>query len=61
MSNHARNNNLNYLIDPTFTGVNRLFVLSFENEEDRTSFSEYYVLTVEIKDFNVLINGKKVL
>ena len=61
MSNHARNNNLNYLIDPIFTEVNRLFVLSFENEEDRTSFSEYYVPTVEIKDFNVSINGKKVL
>ena len=40
MSNHAKNN-LNYLIDPTFTKVSRLFVLSFENEEDRTSFSKY--------------------
>ena len=39
MSNQAANNNLNYLIDPTFTNVNRLFVLSFENEKDRTSFS----------------------
>ena len=28
--------NLNHLIDPTFTNVNRLFVLSFENETDRT-------------------------
>ena len=51
-------NNLNYLIDPTFTKVNRLFVLSFENENDRTSFSKYYVPNVQIKDFNVLINGK---
>ena len=34
MSNQAANNNLNYLIDPTFTNVNRLFALSFENEED---------------------------
>ena len=38
MTNQTRTNNLNYLIDPTFTKVNRLFVLSFENEEDRTSF-----------------------
>ena len=38
MSNQTENNNLNYLIDPTFTNVNRLFVLSFENKEDRTSF-----------------------
>ena len=46
------------MIDPTFTKVNRLFVLSFENENDRTSFSKYYVPNVQIKDFNVLINGK---
>ena len=39
MSNETKNNNLNYLIDPTFTKVNRLFLLSFENENDRTSFS----------------------
>ena len=58
MSNQSQNNNLNYLIDPTFTKVNRLLVLSFENENDRTSFSKYYVPNVQIKDFNVLINGK---
>ena len=39
MSNQAKNSNLDYLIDPTFTKVNRLFVLSYENE-DRTSFSK---------------------
>ena len=38
--------------------MDRLFVLSFENGNDRTSFSKYYVPKVEIKDFNVLINGK---
>ena len=58
MSNQAANNNLNYLIDPTFTNVNRIFVLSFENENDRVSFSKYYVSKIEIKDFNVLIDGK---
>ena len=57
MSNQNINNNLN-LIDPTFTNVNRLFVLSFKNEEDRTSFSNYYVPKVEIKDYNVIIDGK---
>ena len=54
----TRNNNLNYLIDPTFNTVNKLFVLSYENENDRTSFSKYYVPKVEIKDINVLIDGK---
>ena len=58
LTNQTKTNHLNYLIDPTFTKVNRLFVLSFENEEDRTSFSKYYVPKVEIKDFNVLIDGK---
>ena len=58
MSNQTKNNNLNYLIDPTFTNVNRLFVLSFENKNDRTSFSKYYLLKVELKHFNVLIDGK---
>ena len=59
MSNQTRNNNLNHLIDPTFTNVNRLFVLPFENEDNRKCFSKYYVLKTEIKDFNVLIDGKQ--
>ena len=58
MANQTENNNLNYLIDPTFTKVNRLLVLSFDNENDRTSFSNYYVPNVQIKDFNVVIDGK---
>ena len=58
MTNQTKTNNLNYLIDPTFNKVNRLFVLSFENEEDRTSFSKCYTWKVEIKDFSVLIDGK---
>ena len=57
MSNQNKNNNLNYLIDPSFSNVNRLFVLSFENEDDRTSYYKYYVPSVEIKDYNVLIDG----
>ena len=61
MSNQTKNSNLNYLIDPTFTKLNRLFVLSFENETDRTSFSKYYVPKVETKDFNVLTDGKPFL
>ena len=58
MFNQTKNNNLNYLIDPTFTKVNRLFVLAFENENDRTFFSKCYLSKVEIKDFNELIDGK---
>ena len=65
MSAQSNNNNLDYLIDLTFTNVNRLFVLSFQRiEEDdikkdyRDSFSLYYVPKVQIKDFNVLIDRK---
>ena len=59
MTNQTKTNNLNYLIDPTFIKINRLFVLSFENEEDWTSFSKYYTPKVEIKDLNVLFDGKR--
>ena len=57
----SQNNNLNYLIDPTFINVNRLFVLSIARNaegDNRDSFSRYYVPNVRIKDFNVLIDGK---
>ena len=61
MTIQLQNNNLNYLIDSTFTNVNRLFVLLFTRNnagDNRDSFSHYYVPNVEIKDFNVLIDGK---
>ena len=51
---------MNHLVDPSFQGINRLFVLSFENEDDRTSHSTYYLPKVEIKDYNVMIDGKNV-
>ena len=41
MSNQTKSNHLHHLIDPTFTKVNTLFVLLFENEKDRTSFANY--------------------
>ena len=52
MSNQNKNNNLNYLIDTTFSNVNRLFVLFFENEDDRTSYYKDYLPNVQIKDYN---------
>ena len=61
MTIQPKNNNLNYLIDPTFMNVNRLFVLSFprnNNIDSRYYFSNYYVPKVKINDFNVLIDGK---
>ena len=58
MTIQPQNNNLNYLIDPTFMNANRLFVLSFprnNNSDRRYSFSNYYVPKIKINDFNVLI------
>ena len=49
------------LINPGFQGVNRLFVLSFGNENDRTLHSTYYLQKVEIKDYKVMIGGKTFL
>ena len=49
MSNQTKNNNLTYLIDPTFTKVDRLYMLSYKGEPRRTSFSKYYIPEVEKK------------
>ena len=54
----ATNQHLDYLIDPSFQGVNRLFVLSFENTTGRTVHTKYYLPTVEMKDYNVMIDGQ---
>ena len=61
MTIQPQNNKLNYLIDPKFTNVNRFFVLLFTRTnagDNRDSFSHYYVPNVEIKDYNVLVDGK---
>ena len=53
--------NLNHLIGPSFKGINRLSVLAFENDAQRTSNKRYYIPNVEIKDYNVMIDGKNFL
>ena len=54
----AKNANLNYLIEPSLQGINRPFVLAFENDAQRTSNKRYYFPNVEIKDYNVMIDRK---
>ena len=56
ISTEAVNNNLNILIDPTFTNVNRLFVLAYQNAYDRQSFSQLYLRNVMVRDYNVIID-----
>ena len=53
----AQNPNLYQSIEPSFQGVNRLFVLVFSNDDYRTSHERYYLPIVEIKDYNIMING----
>ena len=55
MTSEAVNNNLNILVDPTFTNVNRLFVLAYgQVNNDRQSFSRFYLPNVMVKDYNVI-------
>ena len=56
MSTEAINNNLNILIDPTFTNVNRLFVLAYQTADDRYSYFQFYLPKVMVKEFNVIID-----
>ena len=56
MTTGAVNNNLNILIDPTFINVNRLFVFTYQNADDRQLFSQFYLPKVLVKDFNVIID-----
>ena len=50
---YAQNRYLNQLVNPSFQGVNKFFILSFKNKNGRTSHSNYYLPKVEIKDYNV--------
>ena len=54
----AQNPDLNHLVEPSFQEVNRLLVLAFEDDAQRTSNKRYYIPNVEIKDYNVMADGK---
>ena len=56
MTTEAINNNLNILVDPTFTNVNRLFVLAYQNADDSHSYCQFYLPKIMVKDFNVIID-----
>ena len=58
ISTERQNQYLDFLIDPSFQGVNRIFVLPFENEDDRKVHTGYYLPKVEIKDYNARIDEK---
>ena len=54
MTTEAINNNLNILVDPTFTNVNRLFVLAYQNADDSHSYSQFYLPKIMVKDFVII-------
>ena len=53
-----RNANSNHLFQPSFQRINRLFVLVFENDAQRTTNKSHYIPNVKIKDYNVMTDGK---
>ena len=62
ITTQPKKNNMDYLIDSTFVNINKLLALSLKNSNDdptRDSFDEYYMPSVEIKDFNALIDNKQ--
>ena len=58
VSTQAQNQYLDYLIDSSFHRVNRLFALPFENITERRVHTGYYFPKIEIKDCNVMIDGR---
>ena len=54
----AQNQHLDHLIGPSFQAVNRIFVLSFEDNSHRTSYNQYFLPIVEIKDYHIMIDSK---
>ena len=53
-----RSANLNHLVESSFQGINRSFALAFEGDAQRTLHTGYYLPNVEIKDYNIMINGE---
>ena len=55
-----QNRYLDFLIDPSFQGVKRLFVLSLKYDDGWGGHKQYYLPTVEIKDYHFMIDGRNV-
>ena len=57
LTGQGQNIYFDYLLDSSFQGVNKFFILLFENRADRTVHTGYYIPKVEIKDYNIIIVG----
>ena len=58
MTTQVENRYLDYLIHPSFSGVNRLFVLSCANINDKTVYKFFFLPTVKIQNQNARIDGR---
>ena len=54
----VQNSNLNHFVKPSFQGVNRRFLLAFENDDQRISTNGYYLPNIEIENYDIMINGE---
>ena len=54
----AQNPNLNHLIEPSFQSINRVFILAYDGDTQRTSHTGPYIPNVQLKDYNIMINGE---
>ena len=57
LEDKEQNKCFDFFIDASFPGVNRLFILSYENKTDRKVYTKYYISKLEIKDYDVIIDG----
>ena len=46
------------MVEPSFQGVNRRFVVAFESDAQRASHSGYYLPNLELKNYKIMINGE---
>ena len=53
-----QNQYLDYLIDHSFLGINRLFVLSFEDNALRTAHIGYFCLKLERRNYHAMTDGR---
>ena len=54
----TQNQYLDHLVDPSYQGANRLFVTSNENDAYRTNHKRYFLSTVEINYYNMMIDRR---
>ena len=57
---HPADENIRILIDPSWQGINRLFVLAYLNDNTSTanSYRKYFLPRIKIKNYNIKIDGR---